>query len=69
VLRVEGEALRPDEDGTRPAQRDVELLLPGVGLVVRLGHVIGRQVHDLHAEGRDPEAGPDELGEAVPELG
>ena len=39
------------------------------GLVVGLGRVVGRQVHDLDAEGPDPEALPHHLREAVPELG
>ena len=45
------------------------LLLAGIGLVVGFGRVVGRQLHDLRAEGGDAEPGADESGEAVPELG
>src|SRR5688572_21056714 len=69
MVAVEGERRAGGHDGAGAAQRDVELLLPAVGLVVRLGGVPRREVHDLDAEGGDAEAVADELREAVPELG
>ena len=67
VLGVERQPLAVDVDRPRALQRDVELLLAGVRLVVRLGRVVGREVHDVGPERGDVEPGADEPGEPVPQ--
>ena len=51
MVAVEWERRAGGHDGAGTAQRDVELLLPALGLVVRLGGVARREVQDLDAEG------------------
>ena len=67
VVGVERQPLAVDVDRARAAQRDVELLLARLALVVGLRRVVGRQVHDVGPERGDVEARAHELREPVPQ--